>query len=275
MVLCLLIYIMNSTQNSQSPKMTLTTAVRIGFAGGFLFTISIMFFVTVSMLFTGYRIVKTDITLDALAVVQDPTQLNAVDDTDTDVDVDLPTKAPKAPVELTDTDHRLGPSNAPVTIVEYSDLECPFCKSFHPIMEAVVEQYNGKVSWVYRHFPLKGSHPNAVLRAQGAECVAEVAGNDAFWAYLSDLFEQDSHDTADALQDLAAEHDVDTVAFRECLDSEKYIELVDSQFEDGLRVGVSGTPTSILIAPDGQQITFSGAVPINGMMKLIDSVLEE
>lgn len=90
---------------------------------------------------------------------------------------------------ITGEDHIFGNSDAPIKIVEFSDLECPFCQKFHPTVKQIVEDYDGQVTWVYRHFPLESIHSYARPAAEASECVAELGGNDAFWQYLDLLFE--------------------------------------------------------------------------------------
>lgn len=90
---------------------------------------------------------------------------------------------------VTASDHIRGDINADVIIVEYSDLECPFCARFHPIIKDILEQYGTKVAWVYRHFPLDGIHANARAKAEASECVASLGGNDAFWKYVDATFD--------------------------------------------------------------------------------------
>ena len=91
------------------------------------------------------------------------------------------------PVES--NEHILGNINtAKVTIVEYSDFECPFCARFHPILEKVYNESNGEIAWVYRQFPLVQIHKNAMERAIASECIASIKGNDAFWKYADLLF---------------------------------------------------------------------------------------
>lgn len=85
-------------------------------------------------------------------------------------------------------DHILGNADAKIIVVEYSDLECPFCKVFHNTMHQVVEKSNGDVAWVYRHYPISGLHPKAFLEALATECAWEQKGNDGFWKYTDQLF---------------------------------------------------------------------------------------
>lgn len=83
------------------------------------------------------------------------------------------------------TDHVFGNPNAPVTIIEYSDFECPYCKIFQATLNKIVTESNGNVSWVYRHWPL---HQNSLEKLVASECVAQIKGNDAFWKYSDLLF---------------------------------------------------------------------------------------
>jgi protein-disulfide isomerase len=85
------------------------------------------------------------------------------------------------------TDHILGDINAPIVIVEYSDIDCPYCKRFEPTIEKIVTDYQGKVTRVYRHFPLDSLHPNARTKAEATECALGLGNNDIFWTYIQDL----------------------------------------------------------------------------------------
>ncbi|MFA5773410.1 MAG: thioredoxin domain-containing protein [Candidatus Paceibacterota bacterium] len=82
-------------------------------------------------------------------------------------------------------DHIIGSPDAPIVIVEYSDYECSYCKSFHITMNQVVAESDGNVIWVYRHWPI---HQNSMAKLVAAECVAQIKGNDAFWKYTDLLF---------------------------------------------------------------------------------------
>ncbi len=82
-------------------------------------------------------------------------------------------------------DHIQGNPNAKVTIIEYSDFECPYCKLFHPTLERLVKESNGEVKWIYRHYPL---HQHSFEKLVAADCVGKIKGNDAFWEYSDLLF---------------------------------------------------------------------------------------
>lgn len=93
---------------------------------------------------------------------------------------------------VTEKDFIRGNPNAPITIVEYSDYDCPFCKNFHDTMKLIMDDYGvtGKVAWVYRQFPLAQLHPNAPRISEAAYCVGELGGDEAFWTFSDLVFSE-------------------------------------------------------------------------------------
>ena len=75
-----------------------------------------------------------------------------------------------------------------MALIEYSDLECPFCKQFHPSIQRVLDKYGDQVVWAYRHFPIETIHASARPLAEGSECAAQLGGNDKFWEYIDYIF---------------------------------------------------------------------------------------
>jgi len=177
-------------------------------------------------------------------------------------------------------DHIYGDPNAAVSLIEYSDFECPYCKRFHPTAKALVDDYNGKVNWVYRHFPLAMHNPGAQKQAEASECAAALGGNDAFWAYTDTIFERTRSNGSgfplDGLVPLAEEIGLDGDAFRRCLEEERFAARVQEDYEDGMRIGIRGTPGNILLHhASGDVIPMPGAVPIEAMSQSADRLLEE
>ncbi len=172
-------------------------------------------------------------------------------------------------------DHIRGNPNAPVKIVEYSDTECPFCKRFHTTMQQVMNDYgnDGKVAWVYRHFPLDQLHAKARKEAEATECAAELGGNDKFWAYLDRLMEitpaNDGLDLAE-LPKIAQYVGIDTAKFNECLSSGRYAKKIEEHVQNAIATGGNGTPWSIVVGKDGKKYPLSGAQPISAIKQLID-----
>ncbi len=179
-----------------------------------------------------------------------------------------------------DRDHIYGNPNAEVSIIEYSDFECPFCKTFHPTAKEVVDAYGGKVNWVYRHFPLAFHNPGAQLQAEASECAAELGGNDAFWAYTDAIYERTTSNgdgfPPEALIPLAKEIGLDGDAFRTCLKERRHADRVKEDYEEGVRIGIRGTPGNILLNnKSGVVIPRPGAAPFNTLKQIIDHLLEE
>lgn len=177
---------------------------------------------------------------------------------------------------VTDKDHILGSSNADLVIVEYSDTECPFCKSFHKTMQQVVRDYAGKVSWVYRHFPIAQLHAKAAKEAEATECANELGGNQAFWKYTDKLYETtNSNDSLDPneLPKIAVAVGLNEAAFNTCLTSGRHAEFVEKSVEEAVKAGARGTPYSVIITRDGQKVVINGAEPIDMVKSKIDALL--
>lgn len=176
---------------------------------------------------------------------------------------------------VTSKDHIRGDINAQVKIVEYSDTECPFCKKFHTTMKEVMDEYgkDGKVAWVYRHFPLDQLHPKARKEAVAMECASELGGNDKFWEYADRLYEvtpaNNRLDLAE-LPKIAEYVGLDKTKFNTCLASTKYDEHIQNEVENAQATGGNGTPWSIVVGKDGKKYPLSGAQPISAIKQLID-----
>jgi len=176
-------------------------------------------------------------------------------------------------------DHILGNPDAEISLVEYSDFECPFCKRFHATPKQIVEAFGGRVNWVYRHFPLDFHKPLAQKEAEAAECAAELGGNKVFWQYSDLIYERTRSNgkgfPMDGLVPLAMEIGLEEKPFQECLDSGRYAARVQEDYENGVRSGVSGTPGNILLHnKSGKAKVKSGAVPYEMLKAEIDRLLK-
>jgi len=174
-------------------------------------------------------------------------------------------------------DHIRCDAKASVMIIEYSDFECPFCKRFHPIVKGVLNRYNGKVAWVYRHFPLEFHNPNAEQQAQASECAADQGGNEAFWRFADTLYGRTRSNKgfpSSGLVPLATELGLDGNEFKSCLESGRFAGRVREYYEEGQRIGISGTPGTVLLKrSSGQVRVVSGAVPAARLQRSIDRLL--
>ncbi|MBI4127749.1 MAG: thioredoxin domain-containing protein [Parcubacteria group bacterium] len=170
-------------------------------------------------------------------------------------------------------DHIRGDPNAKVTVIEYSDLECPFCKQFHPTMQQLVAEYDGKVRWVYRHWPITSRHPKATKEAEASECAAEQG---KFWEYIDRVFEITPANNGLDLEQLpviAQEVGLDVASFEACLESGKYQERIQNDADEAIRIGGTGTPFSVIVDAEGKATPFSGAQPYENLKTVIDPLV--
>lgn len=177
------------------------------------------------------------------------------------------------PPEVNEDDYIRGDVDAELTIIEYSDYECPFCQRFHPTMAQVMDEYAGKVRWVYRHFPLTSIHPQATPAAVAAECAGELGGNDSFWEMTDALFENQSTLGRATFERLAGEIGLNATQFSSCLDSGRYEAKVAEQQRTGAAAGVTGTPGSFLVDAEGNAQLIPGALPYAQIKSAIDAAL--
>ncbi len=174
-------------------------------------------------------------------------------------------------VPISTDDHIRGDiENAKVVIVEFSDIDCPYCQRFHPTMKQILADYQGQIAWVYRHFPLDSLHPEARKKAEAAECVAALGSNEAFWTYLDRLYEESTDD----LVGFAKAVGINETSFNDCLSKGTYKDKVQSQYQDAINSGGQGTPYSVALTRDGQKIPISGALPIANIKSVLDPLLQ-
>jgi protein-disulfide isomerase len=178
---------------------------------------------------------------------------------------------------VTGKDHIRGNPDAKVVIVEYSDTECPFCKTYHNTLKELTASYGDQVAWVYRHFPIAQLHAKAPKEAEATECVASLGGNTAFWSYLDKIFEttnsNDSLDPAE-LPRLASAVGIDAAAFNACLSSGQFSKKIDDSVNEAVKAGARGTPYSIVINKAGDKMVVNVAEPLASVKAKIDTLLK-
>ncbi len=181
-------------------------------------------------------------------------------------------------------DHVRGNPSAPVKVVEYSDFECPFCKRFHRTMKRVMNEYgkDGRVAWIYSHIPIYSIHAKARKEAQAAECAGELGGNDAFWAFTDEIYRVTrSNDRLDLtlLPRIANQIGLDRTKFESCLAGDmrggKYARHIEADRQNAVASGGSGTPFTVIIAPNGKSFPLSGAQPYAAVKSIIELALKE
>ena len=158
-----------------------------------------------------------------------------------------------------------GATDAPVTIVEFSDFECPFCKQTHPTLKQLLERYPGKVRLAYRDFPLDSIHPQARRAAEAARCASDQG---KFWEYHDVLFTQSPQLTLEDLRRYAGQVGLDITKFDGCLAAGVHKTTVQRDLDEGNRLGITGTPAFFI---NGR--TLSGAQPLDAFTRLIEQEL--
>ena len=176
-----------------------------------------------------------------------------------------------------DDDAVLGDPNAPVTLIEFSDFQCPFCRKFYKeTLPQIKKEYilTGKAKLVYRDFPLVQIHPGATPAAEGAECAQDQG---KFWEMHDAIFDEQEKQgsgtvqfTVDDVKKWAANIGLDTSKFNQCLDSGKYKQEVEKDLADGSAAGVNGTPATFI---NGRLV--SGAQPFSAFKVIIDEELKK
>ena len=192
---------------------------------------------------------------------------------------------PKGPPKVADAtlvrpvgtdDHILGNPAAPVMIIEYSDFDCQYCKVFHETLHQIIanEGAGGEVAWVFREFPLSEIHPNARAHARAAECVAKVAGNDAFWKFTDALFVNQPVNPS-RYGELASSVGIAGDAFATCyanvpaeLDTR-----ITADRENARDMGAGGTPFSVILVSGANPVVMDGAYPYDAVKQLVAQAL--
>jgi len=173
-------------------------------------------------------------------------------------------RAPKIEVSY-DPARVRGDPNAPITIVEFSDFQCPFCQRSHPVVKELLAKYAGKVKVAYRDFPLRQIHPQADAAAEAARCAGEQG---KFWQFHDRLFESNRSLDLAAFADHAAALGLDQPKFVDCLAADKFEAQIEQDLQDGTRAGVNGTPGFFI---NGVMVT--GAQPLAAFEKVVDEEL--
>lgn len=174
-------------------------------------------------------------------------------------------------------DHILGNPNAQVKVVEYADLECPFCKTFNTTMHQIMDYYgsSGKVAWVYRPFPLAQLHSKAPKEAEAAECAADQGGDTAFYKYIDGIYavtpSENNLDLAQ-LPVIAKQIGLNVDTFNQCLNSGKFTKKIQDSYTEAISEGGQGTPF-ILLMVGNEAVTLQGGQPYDSMRAAIDALL--
>ena len=174
------------------------------------------------------------------------------------------------------TDHILGNPAAPVTIIEYADFDCEYCKTFDETLHHIIasEGVDGRVAWVFRQFPLVEIHPDAMRHAEAAECAARVAGNDAFWRFKTVLFDNQPADPA-LYGTYVKKANIANDTFADCFAhaSTTVDALIGADRQNAFDIGAPGTPYSLIIVAGKPPVVMNGGYSYDDVKQLVDDAL--
>jgi protein-disulfide isomerase len=179
--------------------------------------------------------------------------------------VEIYLDAPRVEVEAKGAS--MGPDDAPVTIVEFSDYQCPYCSRAEPVVQQVLERYPSQVRFVFRHFPLEQIHPLARGAAEAAACANEQG---RFWEFHGKLFASGAKLDAESLQQYASDLELDLEAFQACVDERRFQAAIEADLVAGRQAGVTGTPVFFV-----NGIRMSGARPLEDFVSTIEKELRQ
>jgi len=194
----------------------------------------------------------------------------------------LPTTQPTPPIKISaDNDPIIGNPDAKISIIEFSDFQCPFCARFHiQTLPLIIEEYieDGKVKLVFRDFPIQNIHPNALPASVAAECANEQGKfkemHDILFENQNQWNKQETADAISLFNQYATEMNLDQEIFDSCLSNGKYIEEIKNDLEDGRDYGISGTPGFFIGNDQIGYVELKGAQPFESFKKVIDAQLD-
>ncbi len=166
-----------------------------------------------------------------------------------------------------------GNPDAKIYLVEFSDYECPFCQRFHNTPKEVVANSVGKVAWVWKHFPLTQIHQNARPASIASECVAKLAGTEKFWQFSDKLIANQQNLSESFFRTEAVKLGVNAAAFNACIKDPAIAEFVDKNTNEGVELGVNGTPSTFVVKNENGKLTvlenINGALPKSTVESII------
>ncbi|MCP5463861.1 MAG: thioredoxin domain-containing protein [Deltaproteobacteria bacterium] len=213
----------------------------------------------------GFEEVKNDLVAQITAQKRQMALNNYLDDLRKNAKIKVNLERPRVEVS-TDDDPSKGPKGAPITIVEFSEYQCPFCKRARPTIDRILKDYEGKVHYVFRDFPLS-FHKQAKDAANAAHCAGDQG---KYWEYSEMLWASQGKHSTEKLKSIGQDLKLNQEQFEKCMSSNKYYAEIDKDQRQGSSYGVSGTPAYFI-----NGMFLSGAQPFEAFKELIDEELNK
>ncbi|MBX2807155.1 MAG: thioredoxin domain-containing protein [Cellvibrionaceae bacterium] len=172
-------------------------------------------------------------------------------------------------------DYVYGSEDARFTLMEFSDLECPYCKRFHETPKKIVDISEGMVNWKWKHLPLQFHNPAAFKGAHAAECVGSIEGNRAFWVYLDQVFDatRGNGQGVNDLGELAAKIGVDEQQFLTCANSGRFVDKINRDLALAKERHITSTPVTLVIdTKTGKRVQLRGAQSAEAILSTIQRI---
>jgi len=171
--------------------------------------------------------------------------------------------------------HALGNPDAELTLTNYFDINCGYCRKFHETMQQLIEKYgkDGKLKWISKHFAL---NPVSATEAEATECATDLAGEEMYWKFLEKIMtiEMPQQNTViNEMTKIAEELEINKNEFKSCLESGKFTSAIETMGREATSLGARGTPFSIMQTKSGKTETIPGALPYADMEQMIESLL--
>jgi len=178
-------------------------------------------------------------------------------------------------VTISDKDRIWGPKDAQVSIVEFTDFECPYCSRLKDYPEKIVDEFKGKVNWVFKNLPLSFHEPYASREANFLECAANVNGMDAYITLHKDIYSGDGEYTEEQLLEMAKNHNYDDKKIKQCMDEKKFAQKIAEDTSLAEQVGANGTPTLIIMDHKNKKaLVIPGAVAYENLKNQVQQFLK-
>jgi len=175
--------------------------------------------------------------------------------------------------------HIYGSADARITVIEFSDLECPYCKGFHNTLRTVVAKSKKNINWQWMNYPLKFHNPSALQQAIIGECVAEYKDNKTFWVYLDEIFAKSRGNGKGVvnLRELTINvTGMTNIEYESCLDNVEMAQRVQVQMEVAKQYGITSTPSSIIMDNKTKKVSVvSGALGVEALYSAIGKLMKE
>ncbi|MCC7469810.1 MAG: thioredoxin domain-containing protein [Bacteroidetes bacterium] len=171
--------------------------------------------------------------------------------------------------EVMESDFIRGKENAKITIIEYADFSCTYCAVYHPTLKKILDEYDGKVRWVYRHLPIFN-----IDAAIAGQCIGSLKGDKAFWNFADEMYANREKASNSFYAELASKEGLSAEEYSKCIEDPNIKSKIQSDFsQDRIILGLNATPHTVIIDKNGKEFSFSGALSYENLKSVLDRLV--